>query len=71
MVQEQVQLSDLTLEERARRDGAEIDVDHVYHDEVTEYHDARAAALAAAPLVLDGVDIEVSVSEDPAVGNIG
>ena len=48
MVQEQVQLSDLTLEERARRDGAEIDVDHVYHKEITDFHIARAVALENA-----------------------
>ncbi len=42
---EQVQLSELTLEERARRDGAEIDVDHVYHEEIAEFHVTRAVAL--------------------------
>ena len=31
MAQEQVQLSELTLEERMARDAAEVDVDHVYN----------------------------------------
>lgn len=48
MVQEQVQLSQLSLEERARRDGAELGVDHVYHEEIADYHVTRAVALENA-----------------------
>ncbi len=60
MVQEQVRLSELTLEERAARDGAEVDVEHVYHDEVTEFHEAREAAqaVAAAAAAAEGDDGE-------------
>ncbi len=45
---EQVQLSELSMEERAARDAADLNTDHVYHDTVREYHDAREAALAVA-----------------------
>ncbi len=45
---EQVQLSGLTVEERAARDAQDLDTEYVYHDTVREYHDGREAALAVA-----------------------
>ncbi len=45
---EQVQLSDLSVEERAARDAADLDTEYVYHDTVREYREGREAALAVA-----------------------
>ncbi len=48
MVQEQVQLSQLSVEERAKLDGADLDVEYVYHEDIAEYHVTRAVALENA-----------------------
>ncbi len=45
---EQIQLSGLSVEERAVRDAADLDTEYVYHDTVREYHDGREVALAVA-----------------------